>query len=46
QLKLINIKDFSIEYEMYLISSEKINDNTKLKEFIDYFKQIANKNLC
>lgn len=46
QLKLINIQDFSIEYEMYLINNIKINDNKRFKEFIEYFKKIAHKNLC
>lgn len=46
QLKLINIQDFSIEYEMYLINNIKINDNKMFKEFIEYFKKIAHNSLC
>lgn len=46
QLRLINIIDFSIEYDMYLIHDKKIRENKVLYEFIEYFKKIAQKNLC
>lgn len=46
QLKLINITDFSIEYDMYLIYNKKISDNKVLTEFIQYFKKIAQRSLC
>lgn len=46
QLKLINIIDFSIEYDMYLIYDRKIKENSVLNEFVEYFKKIARKNLC
>jgi len=46
QLKIININEFSIEYDMHLIYDKKIKDNEALKEFIEYFKKIAQKSLC
>ncbi|WP_352419287.1 LysR family transcriptional regulator [Proteiniborus sp.] len=46
QLKLINIIDFSIEYDMYLIYDKEVKEHKVLNEFIEYFKKIAQKNLC
>ncbi|MBF7096235.1 LysR family transcriptional regulator [Alkalibacter mobilis] len=46
ELKLINISDFSIEYDMFLIYNKKINENPVLKEFNKYFQTIAQKSLC
>lgn len=46
QLKLIQIRDFNIEYEMYLIYDKKINENKVVNDFIQYFKTIAQKSLC
>ena len=46
QLKLINITDFAIEYDMYLIYDKKIFENKVLCEFTNYFKNIAQKSLC
>lgn len=46
QLKLINILDFSMEYEMYLIYDKKTKENKFLHEFIKYFKKIAHNSLC
>lgn len=46
ELKLIQIEDFSIEYEMFLIYNKKINENPVLKEFNKYFQSIAQKSLC
>ncbi|MFZ7121091.1 MAG: LysR family transcriptional regulator [Eubacteriaceae bacterium] len=46
QLKLIKIKDFIIEYDMYLIYDKRVSDNKVLNDFIQYFKNIAQKSLC
>lgn len=46
QLKLINLKDFSIDYDMYLIYDKRVKENKILNEFVEYFKKIAQKNLC
>ncbi|MFZ7131697.1 MAG: LysR family transcriptional regulator [Eubacteriales bacterium] len=46
QLKLIKINDFIIEYDMYLIYDKKVNDNKVINDFIQYFKDIAQKSLC
>lgn len=46
QLKLVTLIDFSIEYDMYLIYDKRTNDNVSLNNFIQYFKNIAQKNLC
>ncbi|NTW72519.1 MAG: LysR family transcriptional regulator [Eubacteriaceae bacterium] len=46
QLKLINILDFSIEYDMFLIYNKKINENKVMKDFNQYFQDIAQKSLC
>lgn len=46
QLKEINIRDYSIEYDMYLIYNNNIKGNEVLYNFIEYFKKIAKKSLC
>lgn len=46
ELKLIQIEDFSIEYEMYLVYHKKINEDPVLKEFNLFFQNIAPKSLC
>ncbi|MBZ2175022.1 LysR family transcriptional regulator [Schnuerera sp. xch1] len=46
QLKLINIKNYSVEYDMYLIYNKNANNNRALSEFIKYFKKVAKKSLC
>ncbi|QSX09397.1 LysR family transcriptional regulator [Alkalibacter rhizosphaerae] len=46
ELRLVNIVDFSIEYDMFLIYHKKINENPVLKEFNKYFQNIAQKSLC
>ncbi|AFA49016.1 LysR family transcriptional regulator [Acetobacterium woodii] len=45
QIKLIEITDMVIEYEMYLIYDGNSEDKT-LNDFIKYFKDIARKSLC
>ncbi|KNZ43388.1 LysR family transcriptional regulator [Acetobacterium bakii] len=45
QVKLIQITDMVIEYEMYLIYDESTN-NKALNDFTQYFKDIARKSLC
>ncbi len=45
QLKIIEITDMIIEYEMYLIYEETIK-NKVLNDFTRYFKDIARKSLC
>ena len=45
QLKQIDIIDYSIEYDMYLIYDKNIQDET-LYNFVEYFKRTAKKNLC
>lgn len=45
QLKIIEITDMVIEYEMYLIYEEKCK-NKGLNDFTRYFKDIARKSLC
>jgi DNA-binding transcriptional LysR family regulator len=45
QVKVIEITDMVIEYEMYLIYDEKTK-NAALKDFTKYFKDIARKSLC
>lgn len=46
QLKMIDIKDYSIEYDMYLIYDKEIKNNKSLWEFIEYFEKTAKRNLC
>lgn len=46
QLKLIEIEDYSIEYDMYLIYDKSLKSNKILWEFIEYFKEVAKKSLC
>lgn len=46
QLKLITIRDFTIEYDMYLIYDKSTKENKVLNDFIQYFKNIAQKSLC
>lgn len=45
QIKVIEITDLTIEYEMYLIYDETENNHVII-DFIKYFKDIARKNLC
>ncbi len=45
QLKIIEITDMTIEYQMYLIYEENIK-NQALSDFTRYFKDIARKSLC
>lgn len=45
QIKLIQITDMVIEYEMYLIYDEN-SKNKALNDFTQYFKDIARKSLC
>lgn len=46
QLKEIKIRDYSIEYDMYLIYSEDIKEDEALYDFVEYFKRIAKRSLC
>lgn len=46
QLKLIKIRDFSIQYKMYLINEKNSQVSESVKEFIEYFKKIGRKSLC
>lgn len=45
QLKIIEITDMTIEYQMYLIYEENIK-NQALSDFTRYFKDIARRSLC
>ncbi len=46
QLKEINIKDYSIEYDMYLIYNKNIKEDQVLYNFIEHFKKTAERSLC
>lgn len=46
QLKEINIRDYSIEYDMYLIYDKGIKEDEELYRFVEYFKKIAKRSLC
>ncbi len=46
QLKLINIVDYSIEYQMYLINEKQGVRNKAISEFVEYFKKIGKSSLC
>lgn len=46
RLKLINITDFSLEYQMYLINEKNTQLSKSVREFIDYFKKIGKESLC
>lgn len=46
QLKQINIKDYSIEYDMYLIYNKNIKEDQDLYDFVEHFKKTAKRSLC
>lgn len=46
QLKLINISDFTLEYQMYLINEKDTKMSKSYSECIEYFKKIGKKSLC
>lgn len=46
QLKQIDIRDYSIEYDMYLIYDKNIKNDETLYNFIEYFKRTAKRSLC
>ncbi|MBS4534151.1 LysR family transcriptional regulator [Clostridium sp. D2Q-14] len=46
RLKLIEILDFSIQYNMYLINEKNSQLSEPVSEFIHYFKKIGKENLC
>lgn len=46
QLKLINIVDYSLEYQMYLINEKSGELSKAVSEFIEYFKKIGKSSLC
>lgn len=46
QLKEIKIRDYSIEYDMYLIYNKNIKKDEVLYNFVEYFKKIAQRSLC
>ncbi|SJZ48708.1 LysR family transcriptional regulator [Garciella nitratireducens] len=46
QLKIVDIKGFSVECDMHLIYHKEIKKNPSLNEFIQYFKKIAQRSLC
>lgn len=46
QLKEIDIRDYSIEYDMYLIYDKNIKEDEVLYNFVEYFKKTAKRSLC
>jgi len=46
ELKLINLKDFSIGYKVYLIHRKDDYMCGSVAEFIQYFKKVGKKSLC
>lgn len=46
ELKLVNLKDFSIGYKVYLIHRKDEYMCNSVTEFIQYFKKIGKKSLC
>lgn len=46
QLKEIVIRDYSIEYNMYLIYKRNIREDETLYNFVEYLKKIAKRSLC
>ncbi|MTI70650.1 MAG: LysR family transcriptional regulator [Firmicutes bacterium] len=46
RLKLINISDFSIKYNMYLINEKNTEISKSVSEFIEYCKEIGKESLC
>jgi len=46
ELKLVNLKDFTIGYKVYLIHRKDEYMCSSVAEFIQYFKKIGKKSLC
>ncbi|MTI66079.1 MAG: LysR family transcriptional regulator [Firmicutes bacterium] len=46
RLKLINISDFSIKYNMYLINEKNTEISKSVSEFIEYCKEVGKESLC
>lgn len=46
QLKLVDFKDFNLDYDVYLIIKKDNMANEIVKEFVEYFKKIGNNSFC
>lgn len=46
QIKIINLSDFSLDYDVYLVTKKDSHTSELVSEFVQYFKKIGENSFC